>query len=404
MAPKPKLVTAKALQALLTRIGSASSGIKSVLQERFQRDLQITRLFGRTMMLRRNTSMPKSKTSLRIMSIDMGIKNLAFCDAEVSYSEHGSLNANMKIMRWEKINLVPDTAVTPSSSLPTDPKNVKPGTVDGEEDADLYSLSVLSRTAYRLVKDTILYGSPDVILIEKQRWRSGGGSAIQQWTVRVNTFESMLWAVLRTLLVERQLRFPTESSEKRWYEIYGVDPKRVGYYWLGQNTKKLAGEEAESTEQEREDEECSKKKESRTKMEKKAKIALLRSWLIAIPPSTAPTSCDTTPTISFDFTNNATATLQALTSSLRSSQRKKKSKDSTKGLTDPTSALEIPDTELKKLDDITDCFLQAAAWVSWDLNRLQLQKVWRGVEGPDEQLPELTDEVLRSMVEKMERV
>lgn len=32
----------------------------------------------------------------------------------------------------------------------------------------------------------------------------------------------------------------------------------------------------------------------------------------------------------------------------------------------------LPLEMVKKLDDVTDCFLQGAAWVAWELNRVQL--------------------------------
>jgi cruciform cutting endonuclease 1 len=328
------------------------------------------------------------------MSIDMGIKNLAFCDSIVSYPEKGSLNASMTVMRWEKINLVPATTVT--SSPPLDSNKIS---LDADEDEGQYSLSVLSRTAYHLIKDTILTANPDIILIEKQRWRSGGGSAIQQWTVRVNTFEGMLWAILRTLSCESHL-----SGKERDYQVFGVDPKRVGYYWLGQSAERLAGAKkasvVESTQVDVENDVSTKKKMSRTKMEKKAKIALLRSWLTPTSASTAPTSRDATPIISFTFDARAENSLRALISPSKSKQTRKKSKNQTKELTNAANALDIPETELKKLDDITDCFLQAAAWVSWESNRLQLKKVWDRKRGDDDTVPELGNEVLMEMVQE----
>jgi cruciform cutting endonuclease 1 len=391
MVPKPKSVTAKALQALLTRIGSASSGIKATLQDRFQRDIRTSRLADRTSVLDSSTS----EKSFRIMSIDMGIKNLAFCDSIVSYPEKGSLNASMKVMRWEKINLVPDTTMTNSAPLKSSKTRL-----DADEDEGQYSLSVLSRTAYRLIKDTILTANPDIILIEKQRWRSGGGSAIQQWTVRVNTFEGMLWAILRTLSCESHL-----SGKKRNYQVCGVDPKRVGYYWLGQSAERLAGKMkasiVQSIQVDVEEDVSTKKKMSRTKMEKKAKIALLRSWLTATFASTSPTSRDTMPIISFTFDAQAEETLRALVSPSMSGRIRKKSKDSAKERTNAAKAMDIPETELKKLDDITDCFLQAAAWISWESNRLQFKKMWDRKRGDGDTVPELGNEDLMEMVQEM---
>ncbi|CAE7192478.1 hypothetical protein CFE70_007008 [Pyrenophora teres f. teres 0-1] len=400
MAPKSRAVTAKSLQALLTRIGAPSSGTKAVLQDRFRHELNQSRLFNR------HPKWEKSRPTdqkLRIMSIDMGIKNLAFCEAEISYPVKDSLDATMDVLRWEKINLVPTKDDIPSPVVESEEttENTR------DDDVDPYSLNVLSKTAYGLVKNTILAKSPDIILIEKQRWRSGGGSAVQQWTLRVNTLEGMLWAILQTIYSERlvaQDKKAKRGSEKeKLYEVFGVDPKRVGMYWLGeQDVERGALAEASSPakprpaadnriEQNGDDTPTPKKKPSRSKAEKSAKISLLRKWLSASPASTASRSSTNTPTLSFTISPHAQATQYALCSPKKSPRRRK----------DDDAADEIGPTEMKKLDDITDCFLQAAAWVSWESNRLQLCGV---VEEKKKSEGEGLDEgVMGEMVRVMER-
>ncbi|PWO27696.1 hypothetical protein PtrARCrB10_03725 [Pyrenophora tritici-repentis] len=212
MAPKSRTVTAKSLQALLTRIGARSSGTKAVLHQRLRHELHQSRLFIRHPTWQK--SRPTTDQKLRIMSIDMGIKNLAFCEAEISWPVKDSLNATMHVLRVM-------------------------GEADDDDDVDVvdaYSLNILSKTAYGLVKNTILAASPDVILIEKQRWRSGGGSAVQQWTLRVNTLEGMLWAILQTMYSERLITRNKKAGEdkEKLFNVFGVDPKRVGMYWLGE--------------------------------------------------------------------------------------------------------------------------------------------------------------------------
>ncbi|KAF1839237.1 ribonuclease H-like protein [Decorospora gaudefroyi] len=394
MAPKPKSVTAKALQALLTRIGTASSGTKATLQDRFAQDLRRSRL-----VLHRpewEDLRPRGR-KLRMISIDMGIKNLAFCDAEISYPRKDSLDATMEVLRWEKIDLL---------SAKLDPQ--REDTVDMDEYTDPYSSTSLSKTAYWLVKDTILARAPDIILIEKQRWRSGSGSAIQQWTLRVNTLEGMLWAVLQTLYVEGKNENSSSVGSKRKnnYEVFAVDPKRVGQYWLAQYAGRLANSKASTAGsttrtnegvEEQENEATPKKKPSRTKAEKKVRIALLRSWLTSTPPSTAPTTHPTTPKISFKISENAASTLQSLVSPSKPTRRKKGTETVTEGV---VAADEIGDTEIKKLDDITECFLQAAAWVSWESNRLQLLRVHDTKRGDGTEL-ELDDETMLEMVNEV---
>ncbi|CBX91837.1 hypothetical protein LEMA_P045430.1 [Plenodomus lingam JN3] len=253
--PKTPSITAKALQTLLTCIGSASSGTKSVLHSRLLRDLPVSRF--RNIHAKGDTQQTaNSNSKLRIVSIDMGIKNLAFCEALVSYP--GSMqekrakgvkkewDATMEIVRWEKVDLVANTQ-DPRQAFPIVTSKGKAGrskisSEEEDEEVDPYSLPVLSETAYRLIKRTILSSAPDVILIERQRWRSGGGSAVQQWTVRVNTLEGMLWAVLATLKGE-SAHLPNTHGEThpqaiKPYEVFAVDPKRRGNRERGKSSKR----------------------------------------------------------------------------------------------------------------------------------------------------------------------
>ncbi|KAI4666063.1 uncharacterized protein J4E78_003530 [Alternaria triticimaculans] len=400
MAPKPRAVTAKALQTLLVHIGAPSSGTKAVLQERFRRDIGISHLS------KSQPTWPKSGAAnkkLRIMSIDMGIKNLAFCEAEVSYPLKDSLDADMKVLRWEKINLTeaPGDEIQSEKKSPRKGKTTKQRTEGADEASDMYSADALSKTAYGLIKNKILAGSPDIILIEKQRWRSGGGSAVQQWTLRVNTLEGMLWAVLQTIYAQRLEKGASESTTAKLYEVFSADPKRVGQYWLTRAAGRLADgdEEVMKPGQSNEDEAATPKKTlSRSKAEKKVKIALLRSWLTATPASTASVTQDTVPGITFSFAPDAENTRQALLSISTSKRRKKANDESDDGL--PAAA--VAGSALKKLDDVTDCFLQAAAWISWESNRLQLRQVLERSKSGHGEVGELTDEVMLEMIEKIE--
>jgi cruciform cutting endonuclease 1 len=402
MPSKSRPVTAKSLQALLTRIGSPSSGTKDVLQERFKRDLTRPRLFA----LRPDWQARQKKglgRKLRILSIDMGIKNLAYCDTEVDYANGNAMNPTMDIIRWDKLNLVDATR-----DLRRDLPNPRHDTADADEEVDPYSLSVLSQTAYWFVRKQILEVSPDIILIERQRWRSASSAAIQQWTVRVNTLEAMLWAVLETLRMERDAvsqKLKDEEVRKRDYIVYGVDPKRVGQFWLGQHARARAEEQDEAVLALAMDEvgddtskRATAKKIPRSKAEKKAKIALLRSWLSTKPASTASSTPDSAPVISFTVGQGAVTAREALCLPTPTKTRKKKAKA---GENDANAAGkdDVTEKDMKKLDDITDCCLQAAAWVAWESNRLQLYDVWDTKKSDDGNMPELDDATLKEMVE-----
>lgn len=378
MAPKKLAVTSKALQVLLTRIGSASSGTKSTLLARFQRDIQRPGFCYRQPNPKNGRSSSKN-AKLRIMSIDMGIRNLAFCDAEVSHvSGNGQgFDAHMSVLRWKKLDLVSKTDLKSTRVLMGDDSAVE--VVDDE--GDQFSPSVLSRTAYHLIVKEVLSVNPDVVLIEKQRWRSGGGSAVQQWTLRVNTLEAMLWAILETLKQRGQSHdshgAPVSANQ---YQVFAVDPKRVGQYWLGQHARALQerhedaqssdvaalSKESDTDDTEEDATDKTTKKPSRSKAEKSAKIAILRSWLADDAMSSTPSTPSSMPRIAFNIAPTAEATRQALLPKNKTIRQKKTSK------LDAGLVTDIPATDIKKLDDITDCFLQAAAWVAWESNRLQL--------------------------------
>ncbi|KAF2127082.1 ribonuclease H-like protein [Dothidotthia symphoricarpi CBS 119687] len=356
----------------------------------------------------------------------MGIKNLAYCVASVSYpgaSDHGAKwSAVMDVEQWEKIDLLGARKVVPLTSSPRDvagagnenedvdvneeedvdaDENQDVGVdvnVDVEGETDPFSPSNLSLTAYHLVTQTILTAKPDIILIEKQRWRSGGGHAVLQWTVRVNTLEAILWAVLTSVKAERALQDPKAKG----FTVWGVDPKRVGQFWLGVHSQQTESAAAETVSTEpiktkpisaepispepitAEDEttpagdEATKpsrpkaKKPNRSKAEKRAKISLLRGWLTTTPSSTGSltrSSSASSPRIHFQIGHKASATRDAL---------------AFPGQKSLSGTGQIRDAELKKLDDVADCFLQAAAWVAWESNRMQLVDVLARVEGEGE--------------------
>lgn len=324
----------------------------------------------------------------------MGIKNLAFCVADVQTrapggSKKGStakskteqeLALEMRILAWRRLDVVDEVskatsdAVSPQSPDIQPPSNSIAKSVDeGEDSEGPYTPGALSTTAYTLVKNTLLPHKPDIILIERQRWRSMGSPSIQQWTVRVNTLEGMFWAILTAL----------RGRATHVYDVFGVDPKRVGHFWLGQEIEtetesstakkkpkasktksKKAIKQADGEEidvgPEGEVEEVlennktatATKKLSRSKAEKKAKIQLLRSWLTKSKPSV---ESKDSPVLEFAFNEESGTVKDALC------ETEKKGKGKSK----------------IKMDDVTDCFLQAAAWVAWEGNRV---RVLRGIE------------------------
>ncbi|KAL9016391.1 MAG: hypothetical protein Q9185_006262 [Variospora sp. 1 TL-2023] len=68
--------------------------------------------------------------------------------------------------------------------------------------------------------------------IHEARFRSMGGSSVQEWTLRVNMFEAMLYAVLQTLRATGQWRG----------EVLPVEPSKVARFWVGGVEGKGKGE------------------------------------------------------------------------------------------------------------------------------------------------------------------
>lgn len=424
MALRTAKLTSKHLQTLLSRIGAAISGTRPTLHSRLSYEL------SRDGVLHFPPSGRVHQHKLRVISIDMGLKNLAFCSSEVSFTLDTRVFGNMCVTRWEKIDLI-QTTQRRTNPEPDVQETRNSGAMGlskvYDEEVDPFSHCVLSRIAYRLVKDTIIAEKPDVVLIEKQRWRSGGGSAIQQWTVRVNTLEGMLWAVLETLKAERTA-LPsgpkgkeTEKKKAGQYEVFAVDPKRVVHYWLA--NKEQIQEKGETGQKRRTN--------SRKLGEKKAKIALLREWLASGPDVSTSTSTansqvtSPSPRISFEFGTQAQSVRQALDplqtrkkSTKRASSSSLSSSSSSSPPANSNASLDqglpnVVEQQLKKLDDVTDCFLQAAAWVSWEMNRLQMQEMLKMVVDGEEEGEEaigrrsesnglLNDAVLLRMVKQVD--
>jgi cruciform cutting endonuclease 1 len=390
--------TAKTIQNLLRRIGAPTSGTKEVVQSRLFREISQ----WKPLVFTHGTSAQGELINgLRILSIDMGIKNLAFCVADARHSPLTG-EKSMEIMSWRRIDLTDEVLMTNDKSELS--KNVISSAKDTRGE-DAFAPEHLSQTAYTLLEHNLLQYRPDVVLIERQRWRSSSSSAIQQWTVRVNSLEAMLWAVLATINARNKL-LPKHQQEqsKKLMSVFPVDPKRVGTYWLDGVTeaprptaskKKVAQEEEPDDEEELDDEEPDQevslpetsgrpvKKVSRGKAEKKAKIQLLRTWLESEKPSTILSARSSRigmefahrPTIGFVFRNEPNdARADAETT-----------RQTFLYATDPTAKrparlqkmnamkLELRKDDVKKVDDLTDCILQAATWAAWEDNRAILK-------------------------------
>lgn len=109
-------------------------------------------------------SRPPAGSDLRIVSIDMGIRNIGICAMKSLWNKKPQLD------KWYL------------ASLDTD-----------------FSQPSFASAANKFVTNHILTYDPQVVLVEKQRSRSGGSPQIPNAILRTNVFEGMVHAILTTL-------------------------------------------------------------------------------------------------------------------------------------------------------------------------------------------------------------
>ena len=248
----------------------------------------------------------------------MGIKNLAFCVADIPTAKPTLINNNhhhpsnpppMHVKTWQRISLLRQ----PNEANPS------PQAPNPEPENEPYAPSSLSATALSLVKSTLLPHKPSTILIERQRFRSANAAAVQEWTLRVNLLEGMIWAVLRTMgYGERgEVGVGLES----------VSPARVAGFWVQGNGK--------------------------GKVEKRDKIGVVAGWLEG--------------DFGVRFEAEAERVKMAFLEKLRGVGRVRGGvKTVGYGV---AGAVEATEEGVGKLDDLADCLLQVAAWVKWRDNK-----------------------------------
>ncbi|KXT00636.1 hypothetical protein AC579_867 [Pseudocercospora musae] len=274
--------------------------------------------------------------SRRIVSVDMGIRNLAYCVVQRPTGHAAKEPLAVKI--WRRMDLLNAHDTPDPTSLEEEAPNISTART-GHKNASIldkaaFLPSTMSRTAYSITRE-LLSHEPDDILIERQRFRSGGAATILEWTIRVNMLESMIWACLETLRsISGTLLFP---------HVHSISPKRVAAFWVsGKNVPlhppldvfqnggtaeplKLAGT-------------------GREKIDKGDKVEIVRSWIRG----------ESDVRLTFDGDASRIA-----------------------------EAFKIPKRNAKiaqqlaggKLDDLADCLLQAVAHLRWQDNRTRVHEM-----------------------------
>ncbi len=312
------------LKAIATAIGVNSSGTKPILTSQLLHHLP-NGYFGH------DRTKGISHDQYDIVSIDMGIRNLAYCRLtspqprrEADRSSGSRLGSSV-ITDWARIEI--------------SKKEPKLAESEGHGSKEAFDPGTYSQHAYDLVKALLSRSpqKPTQILIERQRFRSMGGSAVQEWTLRVNMFEAMIYAVLKTL-----------SENGTWQgTVHPIAPAKVSKFWLG-DKEGAAGEGTGS-------------KSARTKT---AKVKLVGEWLRARDAEGHP----------FKLTGNAETLGMAYLGKRNGGKRVLAMQEGVDG----ENGNEVVPVAIGKLDDLADCMLQGMAWIRWEQNRRLI--MLKGVE------------------------
>lgn len=326
----------------------------------------------------------------RILSIDMGVKNLAFClldlhklpqESERLNAQTGDRTLSLHLSDWKRLDVSErlmarhtNSQIATSSRLSEDhvARAEESAEMTSEEGSNIYAPSSLSKIAFSLASEFLRY-KPDYILIERQRFRSGGGPAIQEWTVRVNMLESMLWASLETM---RHGHHGTHIfPQGRFPDVLEMSPRRVGMFWLTRGNFFPAPADIAASLMVSQDKAKTIETEIKKKsFEKKDKIALARHWLsLALITDEL--------TVDADLASMVTSFC-----SPKERQSRRRSKDE-----EHKQEVETKDASAisGKLDDLADCLVQAVTFALWEQNRAKVRDYIDAGDGtilPDQKL------------------
>ncbi|KAL5342577.1 mitochondrial resolvase Ydc2 [Aspergillus crustosus] len=375
------------LQALARKTGLPTTGLKAGIVKSLEGGLAD---YKREVSILPRDGRERGNEGMRILSIDMGIRNLAFACLVVP----GSLSAGgprlgraakgrggdekVELTTWRRISLPLDrgfsvqefgryldeslASTSPLSPLSSDDTNAdkdlkigpRPRKKNAEEkektEKESFSLQVYATHAHSIISTLLARYNPTHVLIERQRFRSGGAAAVQEWTLRVGVFEGMIWAVLYSL---SQQKPPPPEVQGRGVEnekgrgkglgsgprVIAIEPARVGRFWATSSDTNSGSEPGS---------EKKKKRKISSRENKKLKIDLVGSWLSDEAFSVGKSASE--------WVDGYVRKWKQSSRTISGSRSKSKSKgESEAGLVD-----------VGKLDDLADCLVQGMTWLEWE--------------------------------------
>jgi cruciform cutting endonuclease 1 len=212
-------LTLPKLHRLATALGTPCSGTKTARIDGIKQALTDINQHG------------TEKGHISLLSIDMGIRNLAFAHLQAPFlrndSKGGALYGQPTLTAWRKtaVSVPPDaldlSLLGPGTTQATASDNAK----SSKSAKESFEPKEFAEHAYTLCNQLLEAYTPTHILIERQRFRSGGQSAVLEWAIRVGVFEGMLYSAFAAISRERNLDLVIEPMQ----------PPQVNRYWLGDN-------------------------------------------------------------------------------------------------------------------------------------------------------------------------
>ena len=327
--------TSAQLGFLARAVGVNSSGTKPILTSQLLEHLPKGYLGP-------HKSQEIPQQSCRILSIDMGIRNLAYCCLVLPHTRrHMATDVGKPMVHdWTRIAISEDSTKSKQAKALVPNKATgevgRSGEVKVSNAKEAFDPATFSQHAYDLVNTLLDDLKPTHILIERQRFRSMGGSAVQEWTLRVNMFEAMIYAVLKTL------------SERGYWRgvVHPIAPSKVSNFWITNKQSDLK--------------EGPGSKSARTKT---AKVELIADWL----------------------EEGAQFELEGAAAQLGDAYLRKTRRGSSSSLKQrkllASKAQGVAMDPVGKLDDLADCLLQGMAWIKWEKNRRLI--IAKGIDALD---------------------
>lgn len=225
------------LRRVAFAIGSLYSGKKEVLIHRIRESLLTREYHPANLPHPFDPNAPVPQREMRILSIDMGVRNLAFAHFVVPPDQRKQVDDPNRprpiLTAWKALsvqNIIDLKEGVESKthghaqgrSARLDEINEDEMDKDNATDADTKALLKIplpryAKYAYDFASTLLDKHKPTHILIERQRLRSAGRANVFEWVSKVSMFEAMLHAAFYTLQTERGINLFVDS----------VDPARV---------------------------------------------------------------------------------------------------------------------------------------------------------------------------------